>query len=72
MINTPVSMAKASKNWCLTSTETIRLIRDGEKVGEGGVEVGGRRRVRWLLSKTRYKLLVAGDKSALSLLRSGE
>ena len=24
------------------STETIRLIRDGEKVGEGGVEVGGR------------------------------
>ena len=26
--------------WCLTSTETIRLIRDGEKVGEGGVEMG--------------------------------
>ena len=26
--------------WCLTSTETIRLIRDGEK-GEGGMEVGG-------------------------------
>ena len=25
--------------WCLTSTETIRLIRDGEK-GEGGMEVG--------------------------------
>ena len=25
----------------ITSTETIRLIRDGEKVGEGGVEVGG-------------------------------
>ena len=23
------------------STETIRLIRDGEKVGEGGMEVGG-------------------------------
>ena len=23
------------------STETMRLIRDGEKVGEGGVEVGG-------------------------------
>ena len=26
--------------WCLTSTETIRLIRDGEK-GGGGMEVGG-------------------------------
>ena len=25
--------------WCLTSTETTRLIRDGEK-GEGGMEVG--------------------------------
>ena len=29
-----------SKLWCLTSTETIRLIRDGENVGEGGMEVG--------------------------------
>ena len=28
-------------SWCLTSTETIRLIRDGEKRGEGGMEVGG-------------------------------
>ena len=28
--------------WCLTSTETIRLIRDGEKVGEGGVWRWGR------------------------------
>ena len=27
---------------CFTSTETIRLIRDGEKEwGEGGMEVGG-------------------------------
>ena len=26
--------------WCLTSTETIRLIRDGEKGGEGGMEMG--------------------------------
>ena len=26
-------------SWCLTSTETIRLIRDGEK-GGGGMEVG--------------------------------
>ena len=25
---------------CLTSTETIRLIWDREKVGEGGMEVG--------------------------------
>ena len=27
-------ISKAVKTWCLTSTETIRLIRDGEK-GEG-------------------------------------
>ena len=27
--------------WCLTSTETIRLIRDGERGAGGGVEVGG-------------------------------
>ena len=26
--------------WCLTSTETIRLIRDGEKAEEGGIAVG--------------------------------
>ena len=26
--------------WCLTSTETTRLIRDGEKGGEGGMEEG--------------------------------
>ena len=25
---------------CFTPTETIRLVRDREKVGEGGVEVG--------------------------------
>ena len=34
-----VSVSKQTR--CLTSTETIRLIRDGEKVGDGGVEVGG-------------------------------
>ena len=37
-------MSVSSKlKWCLTSTETIRLIRDGEKGGagaEGGMEVG--------------------------------
>ena len=26
--------------WCLTSTETVRLIRDGEKGGGGGMEEG--------------------------------
>ena len=31
-----------TKTWCLTSTGTVRLIRDGEKGGgEGGTEVGG-------------------------------
>ena len=33
---------KVSKlTWCLTSTETIRLIRDGETGGGRGMEVGG-------------------------------
>ena len=27
--------ALSKKTWCLTSTETIRLIRDGEKGGRG-------------------------------------
>ena len=27
----------SKKTWCLTSTETTRLIRDGENVGGGGV-----------------------------------
>ena len=31
----------SKQTWCLTSTETIRLIRDGEKGGGGGMEVGG-------------------------------
>ena len=31
---------KVKQAWCLTSTETLRLIRDGEK-GKGGTEVGG-------------------------------
>ena len=32
---------EVKQKWCLTSTETIRLIRDGEKGrGEAGMEVG--------------------------------
>ena len=34
----------AKKTWCLTSTETTRLIRDGEKGGRG-YGAGGRRRL---------------------------
>ena len=30
----------SKETWCLTSTETVRLVRDGEKVGEEGMEVG--------------------------------
>ena len=30
----------SKQTWCLTSTETVRLIRDGEKGGGGGMEVG--------------------------------
>ena len=36
----PLAAIVSKYTWCLTSTETIRLIRDGEKVGDGGVEVG--------------------------------
>ena len=37
LIHTRPEWSKGA-NWCLTSTETTRLIRDGEK---GGMEVGG-------------------------------
>ena len=50
-VKAPLSSKRGSANlarlrrhllytWCLTSTETIRLIRDGEKGGDG-MEVGG-------------------------------
>ena len=32
---------RLSKHWGLTSTETVRLIRDGEKGGGGVMEEGG-------------------------------
>ena len=32
---------RVSKTWCLTSIETVRLIRDGEKGGGGGEYGGG-------------------------------
>ena len=35
----PPNLASIKYTWCLTSTETIRLIRDGENGGEGGMEV---------------------------------
>ena len=31
----------SKQTWCLTSAETVRLIRDGEKGGGGGMEMGG-------------------------------
>ena len=31
----PLSLVVSKPTWCLTYTETIRLIRDGEKVGKG-------------------------------------
>ena len=34
-------MEVSKSTWCLTSTEIISVIRDGEK-GEGGMEVGER------------------------------
>ena len=36
--------------WCLTSTETIRLIKDGEKVGKGVWRWGKRERESMYLS----------------------
>ena len=40
--------------WCLTSTEAVPLIRDGEKGGgEGGMEVGGRGRLYTYTVTTR-------------------
>ena len=34
-----VTLAESKSTWCLTSTETTRLIKDWEK-GERGMEVG--------------------------------
>ena len=39
----------SKETWCLTSTDTVRLIRDGVK-GEGVMEVGGRGRLYIYLS----------------------
>ena len=33
-------VCRNKRTWCLTSTETARLIRDGEKGGWDGVGVG--------------------------------
>ena len=41
-------LLKVSKyKWCLTSTETIRLIRNGEKGGRGVLK-GGKREVSYI------------------------
>ena len=34
-------LRKVKSAWCLTPTETVRLIRDGEKVGGESMERGG-------------------------------
>ena len=43
-IRIPAPLGKGrmtQQTWCVTSTETIRLIRDGDKMEGGGTEVGG-------------------------------
>ena len=37
--NSGCTLNGIKQTWCLVSTETIRLIRDGEN-GDGGMEVG--------------------------------
>ena len=39
-------VSKYKSTWCLKSTETIRLIRDGDKWGGGGEGSAGRGRGR--------------------------
>ena len=41
------SRVKVKETWCLTSTETIRLIRDGENGGRG-VRRRGKREIIYL------------------------
>ena len=46
-VSTLVNQQVSKETWCLTATETIRLIRDGEKGvwgWGGGMEVGGWKR----------------------------
>ena len=37
----PISTTVSKSTWCLTSTETMKLIRDGEKKERGCGEGGG-------------------------------
>ena len=41
-------MQRSKSTWCLTSTETVRLIRDGEKGGREGVWRWGEREIIYL------------------------
>ena len=47
-------MLVSKSTWCLTSTETVRLIRDEEKGGRG-YGGGGRRRLLYLSLHCRHQ-----------------
>ena len=45
ILNSNGAWTTSKKTWCLTSTETIRVIRDGEKEGEGVLKWGKREEI---------------------------
>ena len=56
--------------WCLTSTETVRLIRDGEKGGRGYGGVGEREIIYLLLHchhQNDFCIKVGSDESHFSV-----
>ena len=63
-----------TSTWCLTSTETIRLIRDGKK-GEGSMEVveeGDYTPIATLTTRMTPALRCAAMRSILMFYREGQ
>ena len=60
----------SKETWCLTSTETVRLIRDGEKGAGGGMEVS---KETWCLTSTEtIRLIRDGEKVGEEGMEVGE
>ena len=71
----PESDATSKSTWCLTSTETIRIIRDGEKGGRG-YECWGEREIIYLSLHCHHQndscIRVGGDESHFNVSVGGD
>ena len=73
--NAAAAHVLVSKHWCLTSTETIRLIRDGEKGEEGAWGGGGAEREIICLSlhchhQNDFCIMMGSDVRAILMFQS--